>query len=282
MSKGQDDDALRLAREALRDMDREHKAEENRDQFEKEGEEIHTSYADKMRETVKAARRINKAVDIAKRTFEKIKEYAGPVGRIIGGIYGGSKAAFLHAAYLKNKDGTFKLDENGDKIFSGKKLGRTFAVATCIGLTAYVGGSYGYYKGTQFEELVYTTGKQEIVSGELYHVTGCTSLPCSTDTDNGKYYQITKSWFAPRVIYPEETVYANIPQEISACHFKGYGVYSKALKPVFRWAEWYQNVESASCRPLTEAEVQQAITQGGAPEAPVIKPHVIETAPGLN
>lgn len=279
MSKDHQDDALKRARETIRNLDRERQQEESRTGIEEELAEPSGRFAEHLKETAKAARSINKAVGIASKAYEKLMKYTAPVRRAAAGLIRGAGTAFKHAAYLKEPNGSFKLDEDGDMIFSGKKLARTFGVAACIGLSAYTGANYAYYKGTQFEELVYTTGKQEIVSGELYHVTGCTSLPCSTASDNGKYYQITQSWFAPRLLYPEEKVYANIPQQIAACHFKGYGIYFKSLKPVLRWAQWYQNVESASCRPLTEAEIQQSIHDGGAPEVPFTRPAPVETAP---
>ncbi len=279
MSKDHQDEALRKARETIRDLDRDRQQEKSRTDFEEEAAKPTGGFAEQIRETAKAARTINKAVGIASKAYEKLKKYTAPVFWIAGKLVRGAGTAFKHAAYMKNRDGSFKLDEDGDMIFSGNKLACTFGVATCIGLSAYTGMNYAYYNGTHFEELVYTTGKQEIVSGELYHVTGCTSLPCSTDSDNGKYYQITQSWFAPRLLYPEETVYANIPQQIAACHFEGYGIYFKSLKPIMRWAEWYQNIESASCRTLTEAEIQQSIHDGGAPEVPLTRPAPTETAP---
>ena len=77
--------------------------------------------------------------------------------------------------------------------------------------------SAAYFYGTAFDETVYVTGKQEIVTGELYQFGGCTSLPCSTETDNGKFYLIETSLYFPVMYYPEENVFANIPQQDAAC-----------------------------------------------------------------
>ncbi len=181
--------------------------------------------------------------------------YLGPVGKAVrfGAQLAGSALAY---AAFERENGDYKRDEDGNRIFSGSRMAKVFALAAGTAIAANLGVQYGYYKATQFDELIYTTGKQEIVEGELYHVTGCTSLPCSTATDNGKYYQIERSYFWPRQLYPEENIYANVPQQIAACEIEGYGVYFKDLRFLHKWFEWYQNIESVSCRPLTESEVQ--------------------------
>jgi len=209
----------------------------------------------KLKEQIDLARNIKKVFNIASSAIDTAMDYLGPVGRVAKTLGGWAKATAEYAMFEREGD-DFKRDEHGDRIFSGKRLAKSFALAACMGLSLNMGYHYAYYHGTQFNETIYTTGKQEIRDGELYHVTGCTSLPCSTAADNGKYYQISKSFFWPRQLYPEENVYANVPQQIAACEVQGYGIYFKELKIMHRLLEWYQNIESVSCRPLSEKEIQ--------------------------
>ena len=74
----------------------------------------------------------------------------------------------------------------------------------------------------------------------------------------------------PYLIYPEEDVYANIPQQDGACYAKGYGLYIKELKFMHKSAQWYQKVYNISCRPYTEAEKVEAIQSGAVPTPPEI------------
>ncbi len=150
----------------------------------------------------------------------------------------------------------------GELTFSAHRLGKNSAWIGSLGLAGYIAATAAYFYGTQFEELVYTTGKQEIVAGEQYQFTGCTSLPCSTQADNGKYYKVESSHFLPALYYPEEDVYANIPQQDGACLVKGYGFYFRNLRSLYKYFQWYQKAYDVSCRPYTEAEKQLAIGSG--------------------
>jgi len=154
-------------------------------------------------------------------------------------------------------------DQRPDEVnFSARRLGINSAWLSSMLLTIYFSITAAYFYGTQFEELVYTTGKQEIEAGEQYQFTGCTSLPCSTQADNGKYYKVEASHFLPALYYPEEDVFANIPQQDGACFAKGYGFYFRNLRSLYKYFQWYQKVYDVSCRPYTEAEKQLAIGTG--------------------
>ena len=122
--------------------------------------------------------------------------------------------------------------------------------------------SAAYFYSTYFHEMVYVTGKQEIETGEKYQFGGCTSLPCSTETDNGKFYLIETSLYFPALFYPEEEVFANIPQQNGACNIEGYGIYFRTLRWVYKQAQLYQHVIKVSCRPYTEDEIRQAVESG--------------------
>ena len=183
------------------------------------------------------------------------------VWRLVRTLFSLIVSAFHWAAY-KREDGKVTLQGNGKPVFSGKR----FAICS-VGMGAsvwllHIALSALYFYSTTFEELVYTTGKQEIEAGELYQFTGCTSLPCSTVLNNGKFYQITESWYFPYLVYPEENVFANIPQQDAACFVKGYGLYFRRLKFVHRRAQWYQNVYSVACRPYTDEEKAKAVNSG--------------------
>lgn len=227
------------------------------------------------------AKKIASAFNTASEALKSAAEYAGPVGRAAISLGKGIKSV-AEFAMFERENGVYKRDEDGDRIFSGKRLAASFAVAAALGLSATLGAQYNYYHSTQFNELVYTTGKQEINKGELYHITGCTSLPCSTVSDNGKYYQVEKSLYWPRQIYPEENVYANVPQQIAACDIHGYGIYFKQLKWAFKWAEWYQKIESVSCRPLSEMEIQKMMDPAnGAQLSPAAPQAISAQQPGI-
>lgn len=162
----------------------------------------------------------------------------------------------------QQKAGTSVCDHNGDMSFSPRRLVVIAAAGLASGWLLYLGGCALYFFSTQFEELVYTTGKQEIVAGERYQFTGCTSLPCSTSANNGKYYTIESSLFLPALYYPEEDVYANIPQQDAACTIKGYGIYFRRLRVLYHYAQWYQHVYNISCRPYTDKEKAQVVQSG--------------------
>jgi hypothetical protein len=202
-------------------------------------------------------RAFTRAADIGR----TIMKYAGPVGSALAWTGGKLKDAFMWASF-EREDGKFKLDDDGDKIFSKKRLGKVVAGTMAAMLAFNVAASAGYFYGTQFTETVYTTGKQEIVTGEEYQFSGCTSLPCSTAADNGKFYKINSSLMFPNLIYPEEDVYANIPVDNAACEVEGYGIYFRPLRYVIKSMDWWQNAYSVQCRPLTNAERDAAIEGG--------------------
>lgn len=168
----------------------------------------------------------------------------------------------FHWAAYERSGGEVKVQDNGQPVFSVRQF-----IIRCMGLISlmwavHIALSAVYFYSTAFEELVYTTGKQEIEAGELYQFTGCTSLPCSTALANGKFYQITESWYFPYLVYPEENVFANIPQQDAACFVKGYGLYFRRMKFIHRGLQWYQNIYSVACRPYTEEEKQKAVNSG--------------------
>lgn len=168
---------------------------------------------------------------------------------------------FRWAAY-EREDGKVKLQDNGQPIFSGRQFIIRFMGMLASAWLVHIALSAVYFYSTAFEELVYTTGKQEIETGELYQFTGCTSLPCSTALANGKFYQITESWYFPYLVYPEENVFANIPQQDAACFVKGYGLYFRRMKFIHRRLQWYQNIYSVACRPYTDEEKEKAVNSG--------------------
>lgn len=169
-------------------------------------------------------------------------------------------AAALAWAAFEREDGRFRLDAEGRRIFSGSRLVGSGLILGVIVSALYVSLCAAYFYGTRFEELVYTTGKQEIEVGELYQFTGCTVLPCNTEADNGKYYKVESSLFLPTLLYPEQDVFANIPQQNAACHVKGYGYYFRNLRWLYKYAQWYQKVYDISCRPYNEQELAKAST----------------------
>ncbi len=212
----------------------------------------------KVRDMAIAARRINKVWDACQDLYTKVRPWVGPVLRPVGAAAVGLKNAFVWAAYERDGKG-MKLDKHGDPIFSFKRLGRTFGLAAGIGLASVVAVQGAYYHGTQFQETIYTSdSKQELVDGRVYQFSGCTSLPCSTSSETGKYFRIEQSLYWPRLMYPEQDVFANIPSR-SVCEVKGYGLYFRSLRRVSNWLEMYQNVYDVSCRPLTDRETSNAI-----------------------
>ena len=209
--------------------------------------------------------KVSTGVSVLSGLFNIAANTAGALGRVGASLGRGIKNAFMFAAF-ERENGAPKRDEDGSLTFSGKRMGKVtaaFALAAAVGLVGLKGA---YFYGTQFEELVYTTGKQEIVVGEEYQFSGCNELPCSTEQDNGKFYKIETSLLFPTQIYPEEDVYANIPTLNAACHVKGYGVYFRPLRFLNKSMDWWQQVYSVDCRPLTESEIQNSISgQDGLP-----------------
>lgn len=226
------------------------------------------------RSRVAAAEVRKNAKNLLEKAFEALQEKIQNAPRVLSffitplfWIFKGLVIYLKWASFLR-ENGEFKRDEEGNLIFSRTRLVRSLLGTFLALFMINVAWAAAYFYGTQFEELVYTTGKQEIITGELYQFTGCTSLPCSTEAENGKFYEIEHSLFLPYLIYPEEDVYANIPQQDGACYAKGYGLYIKELKVLHRSAQWYQKIYSISCRPYTEQEKVKAIESGAVPKPP--------------
>lgn len=215
----------------------------------------------KLGEWFRATERFNKLYDQLAAFLRNLRRYAGWFGDLIAWL-AVKVGQILKWAAFEREDGAYKRDQDGDLIFSPARLGRSLAAGLVLLIVFHVALSAAYFYLTRFEELVYTTGKQEILTGELYQFTGCTSLPCSTEADNGKFYEIESSWYFPHLIYPEENVYANIPQQDGACYLKGFGFYFRQLKALHKSMQWYQKAYSVSCRPYTEEEKQRAVSLG--------------------
>ncbi len=195
------------------------------------------------------------------KTFRTLKKWLGPLGVLLAWLWKLWVKWFRWAAF-QHQGGEFVRNAKGERVFSLKRLGITTA-GTLAGLIAlHMLLSAAYYYSTYFEETVYVTGKQEIETGELYQFGGCTSLPCSTQSDNGKFYLIESSFYFPKLFYPEENVFANIPQQDAACRVAGYGIYFRSLRWLYKSAQLYQHVTDVSCRPYTEQETTRAIDNG--------------------
>lgn len=262
-------DALKAAQETLRNAAHTlGKIDARGDAQEKVQKDSPEGLVQKVKNMVIAARRINKIWDASQDLYEKVSPYIGPVLKPAMWTASKLKDTFVWSAF-ERENGTLKRDEDGDPIFSPLRLAKVFAVAATMGVAGAVGVQDAYFNATHFNEMIYVTGKQEIQAGDLYHLTGCTSLPCSTQSDNGKYFQIEQSWYLPHLLYPEQDVYANIPNQLAACNIEGYGIYFKDLKRLFRWTEMYQHVYDVSCRPLSQDEVQKAML----PAPPLPSPH---------
>jgi len=190
-----------------------------------------------------------------------VKRWTGPIGSFLGWLFGRIGAGIKFAAF-RRKDGQFLLDSEGHLDFSLRRLVYVFFLTLAGAFLLHVALSAVYFYGTYFHEMVYVTGKQEIETGELYQFGGCTSLPCSTEADNGKFYLIATSLYFPMLFYPEEEVFANIPQQNGACDIEGYGIYFRTLRWLYKHAQLYQHVVQVSCRPYTEDEIRQAVESG--------------------
>ncbi len=221
---------------------------------------------DSVKEMAITARRINKIADAAHDLWEKVAPVAKILVRPITWTFGHLKDMFTYAAFEHDAKG-IKLDAQGDPIFAPMRLVRAFATATALSSMAMTGIGASYFYTTHFNETIVTTGKEMIESGQLYEFTGCTSLPCSTTTDNGKYFHIQDSFLYPTLLRPEEDVFAHIPKEMAVCDIQGYGIYFRELKWLFnKWTDWYQNVYNVTCRPLTQEEIQLSIDTGVLPK----------------
>lgn len=186
--------------------------------------------------------------------FKTAGKYLGPLGALLAWLLRLIAKWFRWAA--------IRPSESGDPEFSWKRLFLNTTLSITAVLMLHVVFSAVYYYSTYFDEIVYVTGKQEIETGELYQFGGCTSLPCSTETDNGKFYLIASSLYFPVMFYPEENVFANIPQQDAACHVEGYGIYFRSLRWLYKSAQLYQHIVKVSCRPYTDEETRRAVKDG--------------------
>jgi len=249
-------DPIKQARETLAQLAEDQKAQGRRAQIEQQVEdEKPKSLLSRVQDVVIAARRFNKLYDAAKDLHEKVSPWVTPVLGIVGAGFRGLKNIFHWAAYERDKNGLV-LDQDGDPVFSPGRLARTFGLAVMLGVASVGAVQTGYFYGTKFNETVYVTGKQEIRDGEEYQFTGCTSLPCSTQSENGKYYRISQSLYSPMLLYPEQDVFANIPNQFAVCNVSGYGVFFRQLRRLHNVLDIYEQVYDVSCRPLTAEEMQ--------------------------
>lgn len=216
---------------------------------------------DKINEIHTAARRFNKMYDATCDVASTVKTYGAPFA--VPFVWAGNKMKnyFNWAAYKREGEGlafkwkvlpyydkgTQKMDSDGDPIFSKVRLGKALGTTATIALAAVVGLQAAYFFGTKFEETVYVTGKQEVSQGEKYQFSGCTTKPCSTDSENGKYYTIDSSMYLPALWFPDQDVYSNIGTVGDVCHVKGYGVYERHFRILHKSLNFWQNVYNVSC-----------------------------------
>ena len=193
--------------------------------------------------------------------FRTLKKWTGPIGSAIAWV-AGLLGKYLKFAAFRREDGEYVVDEDGDLDFSSTRLFTTLLLTVIGAFALHVALSAAYFYLTYFDEVVYVTGKQEIETGELYQFGGCTSLPCSTESDNGKFFLIESSLYFPVMLYPEENVFANIPQQDGACTVQGYGIYFRSLRWLYKSFQLYQHVVDVSCRPYTEDEIKQSVSSG--------------------
>lgn len=187
------------------------------------------------------------------------KKYLGPIGSILAWII---SLVIKWIRWAGFESGVEDSDGSGVAVFSSRRFVLRSLLSVGALLMLHVAFSAAYYYATYFDETVYVTGKQEIETGELYQFGGCTSLPCSTQTGNGKFYLIESSLYFPVMYYPEENVFANIPQQDSACKVEGYDLYFRTLRWLYKSAQLYQHVVDLSCRPYTEEEIRRAVEEG--------------------
>lgn len=237
------DDLLRRARELGQKADEASQDSANR----------HSSTAERIAKESKILRSINGAAT-------RLAGILGPIGTFLGWLlrllYKWLRWAAIVPADPEGPDGPV------DARFSPLRFLRSIVISAVALFGLHVLWCAIYYYGTYFEETVYITGKQEIVTGELYQFGGCTSLPCSTESDNGKFYLVESSLYFPIMYYPEENVFANIPQLDAACNVEGYGIYFRTLRWVYKTLQLYQHVVDVSCRPYTEEEIRRAVGGG--------------------
>lgn len=216
--------------------------------------------ADGHEESRSAAERIGDSPGVTKlrSRFAAIMSVLGPIGSFLGWVAGLLVKWFRWAAFRPVENG----GTPGETEFSWKRFVLRSFLTLTVPILLHILLSAIYYYATYFEETVYVTGKQEVETGELYQFGGCTSLPCSTESDNGKFYLIESSLYFPIMYYPEENVFANIPQQNGACRVEGYGIYFRTLRWLYKSAQLYQHVVDVSCRPYTEEEIRRAVGGG--------------------
>ena len=203
----------------------------------------------------------NETVARFMRFARALKRWTGPIGSFIAWVFGLLGRIIKFAAFLR-QDGEYLIDDEGELVFSLRRIIKVLLLTTIVMVLLHAALSAVYFYSTYFHEMVYVTGKQEIETGEKYQFGGCTSLPCSTATDNGKFYLIETSLYFPSLFYPEEEVFANIPQQNGVCKIEGYGIYFRTLRWLYKHAQLYQHVVNVSCRPYTEDEIRQAVNSG--------------------
>jgi hypothetical protein len=183
--------------------------------------------------------------------WQQVRKYLGPLGWLISQVGRWLKWVLFVPA-----------ENDGRMSFSFRRTFLNLGISIVALIAIHVAFKAIYFYSTYFTETVYVTGKQEVETGELYQFGGCTSLPCSTDSDNGKFYLIKSSLYFPVMFYPEEDVFANIPQQNGACMVEGYGIYFRELRWLYKSAQLYQHVVDVSCRPYTEEEIRRAVEGG--------------------
>ena len=217
------------------------------------GKDHHSSAAERIANESKILRAIRNAAN-------RLGSILGPLGTFLGWVLR-LFYKWLHWATIRPADPDAPDGPTGAKV-SPLRFLRSLVISAVALFGLHVLWCAIYYYSTYFEETVYVTGKQEIVTGELYQFGGCTSLPCSTESDNGKFYLVESSLYFPIMYYPEENVFANIPQLDAACNVEGYGIYFRTLRWVYKTLQLYQHVVDVSCRPYTEEEIRRAVGGG--------------------
>lgn len=242
-SDNNDDDLLRKARELEQKIDRS-RSESNHNR---------SSATERIARESKILRALQKL-------SSRLRATLGPIGRFLGWLVG-LIGKWLYWAAIQPEDPNAPGGARAAR-FSPVRFVRNLFLSVVALFGLHVLWSAIYFYGTYFEETVYVTGKQEIVTGELYQFGGCTSLPCSTESDNGKFYLVESSLYFPIMYYPEENVFANIPQLDAACNVEGYGIYFRTLRWIYKTLQLYQHVVDVSCRPYTEEEIRRAVGEG--------------------
>ncbi len=244
--------------------------EQSREELLRRARELHNkageSGDDRSRLHESTAERLSRQNPLVRSLFrasDRLRDSLGPVGTVLSYLIRWL-GIWLRWLAFEPTNG----DLNSVR-FSKFRALRNLLLTILVIFGVHIAASAAYYYGTHFEETVYVTGKQEIVTGELYQFGGCTSLPCSTAADNGKFYLVESSLYFPLLLYPEEEVFANIPHQNAACNVRGYGIYFRALRWIYKTFQLYQHVVDVSCRPYTEDEIRRTVTDGEIVRDPV-------------